>query len=91
MNTLVNAIAEEDNQTVTEKGMAALNSSMNKNVDLFFQAGAMRGKDIIPAFQAAFDENSEIAARIALWLRDVREGAGERELFRNILKYLEVK
>jgi len=91
MNTLVNAITEEDNQTVTEKGMAALNSSMNKNVDLFFKAGAMRGKDVIPAFQAAFDENSEIATKIALWLRDVREGAGERELFRNILKYLEVK
>ena len=91
MNTLANAIETEDNQTVTEKGMAALKSSMNKNVDLFFQAGAMRGKDIIPAFQAAFDENSEIASRIALWLRDVREGAGERQLFRDIAKYLEVK
>ena len=32
---------------------------------------------------------SDLALRIALWARDARGGAGERELFRSILKYLE--
>ena len=36
-------------------------------------------------------ENRELALRIAQWARDVRGGSGERELFRQILKHLELK
>lgn len=75
--------------TTTTNGMAALKSSMDSNVDLFFKIGASRGKDILPAFQAAFVENNELALRIALWARDIRGGSGERQLFRDILAYLE--
>lgn len=91
MNTLAQAIAQESNLTTTEKGMSALKSSLNANVDLFFKIGAMRGQNVLSAFQAAFDENAEMAVRIALWARDIRGGAGERQLFRDILKYLEIK
>jgi hypothetical protein len=91
MNRLADAIATESNATVTEKGMSAFKSTTNACVDLFFKIGAMRGQDVIPAFQAAFDENAEVATRIAMWARDVREGAGERKLFRDIVNYLEVK
>jgi hypothetical protein len=56
---------------------------------LFFKAGALRGKDIVPSFVAAMAENKEYALRIAAWLRDVRGGAGERQLFRDILVHLE--
>ena len=38
---------------------------------------------------AAYVENKEVALRIAQWVRDVRGGAGEREIFRQILKYLD--
>lgn len=84
---LANAFKAQE--TTTTNGMAALQSTMDSNVDLFFKIGASRGKDITPAFTAAFVENRELALRIALWSRDAREGAGERQLFRDILGYLE--
>ena len=87
MNTFVNAVANQEART--ENGMKARKSTSNKIVDLFFNIGASRGKDIVPAFTAAFVEDKNLALRIALWARDVRGGAGERELFRNILKHLE--
>ena len=43
-------IQATQNMTTTENGMAALKSTANANVDLFFQAGASRGKDILPLF-----------------------------------------
>ena len=85
-NSLIRAI--NSNSSLTENGMSTFSSSMNHNVDLFFKFGARRGSDIIPAFSKAFSEDKTIATRIALWGRDAREGSGERQLFRDILKYL---
>lgn len=65
--------------------------SANANVDFFYKAGANRGGNIIPYFSAAYAENSELALRNAQWLRDVRGGAGERQLYRDILVWLEAK
>lgn len=72
----------------TENNMRTNISSQDSLVDLFFRIGAMRGSDIIPDFSAAFVENKELATRIALWARDVRGGAGERQIFKDIFKYL---
>ncbi|MEN6623669.1 MAG: DUF2828 domain-containing protein, partial [Smithella sp.] len=74
---------------MTTNGMKARQSSANKNVDFFYSVGASRGKDITPAFTAAFVENRELALRIAQWARDARGGAGERKIFRDILVQLE--
>ena len=73
----------------TTNGMLARKSTANACVDLFYNIGASRGKNIVPQFTAAYVENSDLALRIALWARDARGGSGERELFRSILKYLE--
>ena len=81
-NAVVNREARTDN------GMKARASTADACTDLFFQIGGSRGKNIIPAFVAAFASNPELAIRIALWARDVRGGAGERKLFRDILTYL---
>ena len=87
MGTFANAI---DNQIArTANGMMVRKSTADACVDLFFGAGASRGKDIIPKFVAAYAEDKDLALRIALWLRDAREGAGERQLFRDILAYFE--
>lgn len=86
MPTLFEALNAEAAQT--ENGMKTNVSSLDSNVDLFFRFGASRGKDIIPDFSKAFAEDSELATRIALWGRDIGEGAGERQLFKDILKYL---
>jgi len=86
MSTLIQAINQE--QTVTENGMPTYTSSLNSVTDLFFKIGASRGKNIIGDFSKAFAENADLAVRVALWSRDVRGGAGERQLFRDILTYL---
>lgn len=87
MNTFVNAVRSQEART--ENGMKALQSSANNVVDLFYQIGASRGKDIIPKFVSAFCEDKNLALRVSLWARDIRGGAGERQLFRDILLYLE--
>jgi len=69
--------------------MKARVSSANACVDLFYNIGASRGKNIVPAFTAAYVENSDLALRIAQWARDVRGGSGERQVFRDILAHLE--
>lgn len=80
------------NETARTNNGAITNfSSMDANVDLFFLAGASRNSDIIPTFSKAYAENPELALRIALWTRDVREGAGERDTFRQILSYVAEK
>lgn len=73
----------------TENGMKARKNSSLATVDLFNKIGASRGKNIIPDFVAAFNTNKDHALRIALWARDVREGAGERQIYRDILAWLE--
>lgn len=88
MNTFASAVINQEARTTN--GMKALDSTSNSCVDLFYTIGASRGKDIIPGFVAAYVENKDIALRIAMWSRDVRGGAGERELFRSILKHLEI-
>lgn len=73
----------------TENGMRASSSSLNNNVDMFFQIGAARGQDVTAMFERAYNENRLSALRIAAWARDVRGGAGEREIFRSLLKFVE--
>lgn len=87
MNTFVSAV--QNQSTRTTNGMRARKSTASACVDLFFKIGASRGKDITKDFVAAYVENKDIALRIAQWVRDARGGAGERELFRQILAYLD--
>lgn len=87
MNAFVNAIKNQEART--ENGMKARASTADSVVDLFFKIGASRGQNIIPAFVAAYNADSNLALRVALWSRDVRGGAGERKLFRDIIQYLE--
>lgn len=85
MTTLFNAV---NASAVTANGAVTNASSLNKNVDLFFLAGASRGKDITTTFAGALVEDSEVAVRVLEWVRDARGGAGERETFRKLFGYL---
>lgn len=85
----VDALRQEDQ--VTENGMATNSTSLNACVDLFFNIGAMRGQDkqrLIATFSKAFNEDPKRAMKLLFWARDVRGGAGERQVFRDIIKYL---
>jgi hypothetical protein len=89
MSTLLRAM--QTNDSLTENGMVTNSTSLNMCVDLFFQIGALRGQDksrLINAFTKAFGENPLNAMRLLFWARDIRGGAGERQIFRDILEYL---
>jgi len=85
----VDALRQEDK--VTENGMATNSSSLSACVDLFFNIGAMRGQDkkrLIATFSSAFNEDPKRAMKLLFWARDVRGGAGERQVFKDIITYL---
>ena len=86
MTTFVNAVVNQSART--KNGMKARQNTANALTDLFFKIGAMRGQNVIPAWTAARVQDPDLAARVALWARDVRGGAGERKIFRDILKDL---
>lgn len=88
-SNLGNAI--ETKGTRTENAMPAHSSTLNECVNLFFQIGAMRGMDkdrLISYFTKAYNEDPSTAMKILFWCRDVRGGAGERQIFRDIAKYM---
>ena len=92
MTTLLKAL--QTNDSLTENGCVTNSTSLNNCVDLFFQIGAMRGQDksrLLTAFAKAFGENPLTALKLIFWARDVRGGAGERQIFRDIASYLAEK
>ena len=89
MNTFVEAVKEVQMETRTANGMKTFDSSKSALVDLFFSIGASRGKDLSKEFVKAMKQDETLALRLLMWARDVRGGAGEREVVRKILLSLE--
>lgn len=76
--------------TRTENGAVALNATGNACLDFFGTAGALRDTDTIRKerlFAEAYKESPLIATKILFYLRDIRMGLGERETFRELLRY----
>lgn len=89
MSTLLNAMRTND--SFTENGMTTNSTTLSGCVDLFYQIGAMRGADkqrLINVFVKAFSEDALMAMKLLFWSRDIRGGAGERKIFRDIVTYL---
>lgn len=86
MSTLAKALNAET--VLTENGAKAYASTNSKVLDFFYLAPASRGKNVRGSFAKALIENEDLAIRALLWLRDVRQGAGERQTFRDLIKYL---
>ncbi len=85
--TFASAVINQEDRT--ENGMKTRAGSASACVDLFYKIGASRKEDITPTFVQAYVEDRELAFRIVAWARDARQGAGERETFRSILRYVE--
>jgi hypothetical protein len=91
MNNSQTNMMENQNVTLTDNGMVTNPTSLNKCVDLFFSIGSMRGKSkdkVVKLFSEAYNENPLVASKILFWVRDVRGGAGERKVFRDVITYL---
>lgn len=89
MVTFAQAVQNTMQPSLTANGMLTNQSSLDPNVDLFFAIGASRGKDMTGAFARAYAAEPDVAMKILFWARDARSGAGEREIFRQILRNLE--
>lgn len=90
MNYL-DALKQSTNQTFTENGALSNLSTLDPVLDFFSRAGAMR-EDIpgaVRLFKLAYVENPLLAIRCLFYLRDIRGGQGDRDLFRNCLGELE--
>lgn len=86
MSTFSSAV--QNREARTENGMKARASTGSPVVDFFYKVGASRGQNVIPHFSAAFATDMDRALRTALWARDIRAGAGERKIFRDLLVHL---
>jgi len=83
-NPLFEAIKETDNMTTTTNGMEAYKSSLNSVLDLFAKGASYRkSANAIPTMvRDAYLENKLATVRCLFYLRDIRGGQGEREVFR---------
>ena len=88
-NTFAQAVQNTPVTSYTANGAETYQSSLDANLDLFYMIGSSRGKDISPTFEKAYQNNADLALRTLLFSRDIRGGAGERQIFRDLLVYLE--
>lgn len=75
----------------TANGAVAMKSTGDACVNLFFNIGAARKNPtgIVSDWENAYLADSKVATAILLWARDIRHGgAGERGVFRTIVKQL---
>lgn len=91
MSNLFNAT--NTSNTTTENGCVAHSSTLNSCLDLFGQVGSGRGKDqqLLPLFLKALGDDPKTTSQILFWLRDIRGGQGERDLFRTFLPKITTK
>lgn len=90
-NKLLNAIEKGAEQiTYTENGALALNTSNSALVDCFAQCGASRGRPYgsVELFKAACKEDLLLATKLMFYVRDIRNGYGERRTARLMMRTL---
>lgn len=98
MNKFVQAATQQTMapEALTENGAATFATSANPAVDLFFLIGSLSkgNSNRVSAnalFNTAFQADPERATRIMLWSRDIRGGAGRRQVFRDWLQHIETQ
>lgn len=88
--TFAEALSNDSRKTYTENGATAVNSTGSGLLDFFGSAGSLRNADdvrIERLFAEAVKDNKLLAAKSLFYVRDVREGLGERRTFRILLRY----
>ena len=86
MNSFINAI----NITTTENGATAYKNTSNAILDFFYHGATLRNdtNKALELFKKAFNEDTTTALRILFYIRDIRGGQGERDVFRKCIYWL---
>jgi len=89
-NSLIGGMYKDSSMGLTDNGAITFIRSGSNLLDFYAQGGAMRRnpEKAVDLFKKAFAEDREKAVKILFYLRDVRGGQGERDLFRNCLEWL---
>lgn len=93
MNSLKETLNNEFDNSVTENGALGYRTTGKELLDINFAVTSMRNwteYKIIDKFMKAFYENKKLAVKWLFYVRDAREGVGERRLFRVCAKELSV-
>jgi hypothetical protein len=90
MSFLTALQAEGTKNARTENGAVTHSTSTNAVLDFFALAGAMRNNvdQAKRLFRGAYAQDRQLAIRALFYLRDVRGGQGERDLFRALFREL---
>lgn len=91
MASMKETMNEEFNTSVTENGAVGYRTTGKELLDINFSVTSMRNwseEQIINKFVKAYYENPKLACKWIFYVRDAREGVGERRLFRILFKYL---
>jgi hypothetical protein len=91
MNAIESTLNSRYNVSVTENGAVGYRTTGKELLDLNFTVASLRkmsDKEVAERFIRAFCEDKILAMKWLFYARDVREGLGERRLFRVVLAYL---
>lgn len=91
MNAVRQTLDNEYNVSITENGAVGYRTTGKELLDLNFAVASLRkmsDEEVVKRFMKAFYENHALAMRWLFYVRDIRQGVGERRLFRVILANL---
>nr|DAE83000.1 MAG TPA: protein of unknown function DUF2828 [Caudoviricetes sp.] len=81
-------LIEKNEKSVTENGAIGFNTTGSTLVDLNFRIPSFREGIDNELFDKALYEDNSLILKWLLYLRDIREGVGERKSFRDFFVYL---
>lgn len=91
MNNFLNNMKKQTSLTETLNGAVAYDTTQNALLDFFAESGALRNSHdskIIELFEKSFVESPLLTIKCLFYTRDIREGQGERRIFKVLLKHL---
>lgn len=91
MNAVKQTLDNEMNYNITENGAVGFRTTGKELLDLNFAVASLRkmsDEEVAKRFMKAFCENKMLAMRWLFYVRDCRQGVGERRLFRVVMKHL---
>lgn len=90
-SALIQGLREVTNFKNTENGAVAHASTLDGVLDLFGLGGSYRNRsdeEVVSLFRDAYEEDPALAVTCLFYLRDAREGQGERRFFRVAFRWL---
>ena len=91
LNSFEKVLDEKYNISITENGAVGYATTKHVLLDMNFKVASYRhmsADQMISDFVGALNQDFELAIAWLFYARDVREGLGERRLFRTLFKYL---